>query len=171
MPAPAAIDWTMTKDSDGKALRIEYRVTNTWDKRIYLSDLVPTHTDAGWTLTDPQPIAVLNDDEPGVVRFARGRVGSDAPLTVPPMDPGARAIDPGQTVQGNARVPLPLAATPYVGTVAPLRGKPTAAHIELGFLRGDGHWSQLPLTDGSFLTLSHAVDRMEALRSEKKAIP
>ena len=171
MPAPAAIDWTMTKARDGKALRIEYRVTNPSDKRISVSDVVPTHPDAGWTVTNPQPIAVLNDDEPGVVRFARGRIGSEAPLAVPPMDPGARAIDPGQTVHGNARVPLPLVATPYVGTVAPLRGQPTAARIELGFLRSDAHWSQLPLTDGSSLTLSQAIDRMEALRSEKKAIP
>src|SRR5437868_3491624 len=36
----AKIDWTMTRVDRGKALRIEYRVTNVSDKRIFLSDII-----------------------------------------------------------------------------------------------------------------------------------
>ena len=165
----AKLDWQMTAVDGGKSLRIDYQVTNTTDKRIYLSDLLPVSGPRKWMLGD-KVINVANDAAPDTVLFIRGRVASEAPLPRA-LDPGARSLDPGQTLTGRAEVPLPLRSFHYQGTAAPLRSKPAFGVLELGCIRGDAHWSELPMDDGTKLTLSHPADKMEFIRSDRKPIP
>lgn len=169
MSSVAKIDWTMTSIDGGKALKIDYRVHNLSDHRIYLSDLLPMPGAKTWKLGKNE-IIVMNGDEPGTVVFARARVRSETPLPFL-VDPGARAVDPGKTATGSAEVPLPLQAQHYRGTVAPLKGKKTTAILELGYVSGDAHWEELPLDDGSKLTVSHPSDKMDLLLADPKPLP
>ena len=113
---------------------------------------------------------MMNDDQPETVRFARGRVPSVAP-GAKTMEPGARGIAPGETVTGSAEVPLPLVAAHWRGTVAPLAGTPRFAVLHLGVITGEAHWRQIPLADGSTLTLPASVDPMPDLVSDRLPIP
>lgn len=121
-------------------------------------------------MSSAELVNVVNDSVPDTVLFIRGRIASEAPLPLA-LDPGARALDPGQTLTGHAQVPLPLQAFHYQGTAAPLRGKPAFAVLELGCIRGEAHWSELPLDDGTKLTISHPGDKMEVIRSDRKRLP
>lgn len=169
MNEPATLDFAMSVINGGKTLRIDYKVHNRSDKRFYLSDLLPVPGPRTWALGSTD-IVVMNGAEPGTVVFTRARVPSTSPLPFL-VDPGARLVEPGQSVSGAAEVALPLSAQHYRGTVAPLKGKPKLAQLELGYIAGEAHWSELPLDDGRKLTISNPSDPMQLLVSERKPIP
>jgi hypothetical protein len=169
----AKIDWGMKRVDEGKALRIDYRVTNVSNQRIFLSDIIHEYKSGGRIIPNRQRIAVTNDTEPRVVRFVRGRLSSKGLLYLPLLDPGSRPIEPGQTVSGDAEVPLPLVARHYDGaaTVEPLERTPTAAVLALGYFRVEPEWTKLQLADGGSVSVSNLTDRMEMLLSDIKPLP
>lgn len=165
----ASLDWSMRLINGGKTLRLEYAVTSRAKERFYLSDLLPIPGAKTFRL-GTKSIIVMNGDQPDTVAFVRARVASEAPILVP-LDPGARAIDPGQTLKGEAEVSLPLQAQHYQGTVAPLNRSPKYAILEIGYIVGNAHWTALTLDDGTTLTVSNPVDPMQIIRSDRKPIP
>lgn len=167
--APASLEWDLALDHNGGALKITYTVTSRTDHTIYLADLLPVAGQGGFVWGDKAMI-VMNSDKPDTVRFARGRVRSEAPVIVP-LDPGARALEPGGTASGEALVPLPLKATHYHGTTAALKGGFKYAELEIGYLDGEVHWTSMPLADGRSMTVSSPVDPMGVIRGEPKPLP
>jgi len=165
----ATLEWTMTVVEASKMLRIDYNVTSRASQRFYLCDLLPMPGAKTWVLGSKE-IIVMNGPEPGSVIFSRARVPSRSPLPFL-VDPGARSIDPGQTVRGSAEVPLPLTARHYRGTLEPLKGKPKTATLQIGCIVGNAHWSELLLDDGGKLTIPNSSDPMQLLCSESKPLP
>lgn len=172
-PQPAKIAWTMTRVDYDSVLRIEYRVTNVSDGRIYLNDIIHQVRDGKHTVPDPQRIAVMNDSEPRVVRFLRGPVPSLTLPYVPYLNPGLRPIDPGQTVSGYAQVQLPLQAESYAGFVRELNFWPNAAVLQLGYFQNEPSAFEVPLAEGGILRISSwsQPHPLQWLRSEIKPIP
>jgi len=167
--APAKLDWSMALAPDGKAILVEYTLTNLTDHRIYAQDLMPLPGTKTFRY-DPDFFIVTNGPEAGVVSFVRGRVRSEAPVAIL-IDPGGRAIDPGQSVKGGGKVPLPLVGAHYQGTVAPLTGTPTRAQLEICVLTGDVHWTYLQLDDGKNLTVSSPIDPVQNVISGELPLP
>lgn len=166
---PARLDWALSLSPTGDALLVQYTVTNTSDETIYLSDLMPISAQGGFALGDSF-INVTAGGQPGEVRFVRGRLDSVAPVPIP-LDPGARALDPGKSATGSATVKLPITAAHYHGVAAPIQGTPSSAVLEIGYVRGEVHWSPLKLADGRGLTTSMPMDTMRFLRAGPLAIP
>ncbi len=166
---PARLDWALSLAPAGDALLVQYTVTNTSQQTIYLSDLTPISGSGGFVLGE-RFINVAGGEAPGLVRLVRGRLDSVAPVPIP-LDPGARALEPGKTASGSATVPLPIAAAHYHGKAAPVQGTPTSAVLEIGYLAGEVHWSALQLADGRGLTTSMPMDTMRFLRAGPLAIP
>ena len=172
-PQPAKIAWTMTRVDHDSVLRIEYRVTNVSDGRIYLNDIIHQVRDGKHSVPDPQRIAVMNDSEPHVVRFLRGPVPTLVSPNVPYLNPGFRPIDPGQTVSGYAQVQLPLQAESYAGFVRELNFWPNAAVLQLGYFQNEPSAFEVPLAEGGILRISSwsQPHPLQWLRSEIKPIP
>lgn len=166
---PARLDWALSLSPSGDVLLVQYTVTNTSDETIYLSDLMPISAQGGFALGDSF-INVTAGALPGEVRLVRGRLDSVAPVPIP-LDPGARALDPGKSATGSATVKLPITAAHYHGVAAPVQGTPTSAVLEIGYVRGEVHWSPLKLADGRGLTTSMPMDTMRFLRAGPLAIP
>lgn len=169
MTAPARLDWTLTLTPGGDALEVRYTVTSTSDATIYLADLTPVPGEGGF-LYGEQFINVAGTPTPGLIRLVRGRLASVAP-TLLPLDPGARALDPGKTATGMATIKLPIAPAHYHGKAAPLNGEPARATLEIGYLVGEVHWTALPLADGRSLTVSSPADEMRYLSAGPLPIP
>lgn len=150
-------------------LRIRYTVTSTSKDTIYLSDQMPVPGKTSFVL-GKDFINVAGGDSPGTVRFVRGRLTSIAPVPIP-LDPGARALKPGQTLTGEALIPLPIQPAHYHGLAAPLNGTPTQAILEIGYVGADAHWTDLALEDGGKLTITMPMDKMAFLRTAPKPIP
>ena len=162
----ADLEWTLVKEAG--SLLLEYRITNRSKTRFYLSDQLPVSEGKGWGVAD-KAVIVSNDAQAGTVRFSRGRVASVTPLPFL-VDPGARAIDPNQTLTGSALVPLPITAWHYRGQTAAIKVQPQWAVLEIGYLTS-ANWQELPLATGGKLTISQPSDPMSVLRSERIAIP
>ena len=169
MPEPARLDWTLTLAPSGDALEVRYTVTSTSDQTLYLADLTPVPSEGGFSYGE-RFINVAGTPTPGLIRLVRGRLASVAP-TLLPLDPGARALDPGKTASGVATIKLPIAAAHYHGVAPPLNGAPTQATLEIGYLLGEVHWTALPLADGRSLTISSPADEMRTLRAGPLPIP
>ena len=167
--APAKLDWSMDLAPDGKAILVKYTLTNLLDRRIYAQDLMPLPGSRTFRY-DPDFFIVTPGSEPGLVSFVRGRVRSEAPVAIL-IDPGGRAIDPGQSVQGSGRIPLPLVGAHYQGTVPPLSGTPTTAQLEICVLTGEVHWTYLQLDDGKNLTVSSPIDPIETVVGSVLPLP
>ncbi len=167
MEQPADLEWTLMRKDN--RLQLQYRITSRAKTRFYLSDLLPVSGAKGWAVAD-KAVIVSNGAEQDTVRFTRGRVASETPLPFL-VDPGARAIDPGQTLEGSAEIPLPVTAWHYQGTTAPIKGTPHWAVLEIGYIAESAHWEELPLQNGGKLTVSQASDPMSLFRFERKAIP
>jgi hypothetical protein len=167
--APAKLDWSMALSPDGKSILVKYSLTNLLDRRIYAQDLMPLPGTKTFRY-DPDFFIVTNGPEPGVVSLVRGRVRSEAPVAIL-IDPGGRAIDPGQSGEGGGRIPLPLVGAHYQGTVAPLAGTPTRAQLEICVLTGDVHWTYLQLDDGKNLTVSSPIDPIETVVGSVLPLP
>lgn len=165
---PARLEWSLELAPSGDALLVSYTVTSTTDRTIYLSDLMPVAGGGGLLLGED--FINVTGGEPGVARLVRGRLDSVAPVPVP-LDPGARALEPGKSATGTARVKLPLAPAHYHGQAAPLNGAPTQAVLEIGYLDGEVHWSPLQLADGRGLTTSMPMDAMRWLVAGPLPIP
>lgn len=162
----ADLEWTLVKEAGH--LLLEYRITNRSKTRFYLSDQLPVSEGKAWGVAN-KSVIVSNDVQAGTVRFSRGRVASVTPLPFL-VDPGARAIDPGQTLTGSAFVKLPITAWHYRGQTAAIGSPPQWAVLEIGYLIS-AHWQELPLTTGGKLTISQPSDPMSVLRFERIAIP
>lgn len=162
----ADLEWTLVKEAN--SLLLEYRITNRSKSRFYLSDQLPVSEGKSWGVAD-KAVIVSNDAQANTVLFSRGRVASVTPLPFL-LDPGARAIDPNQTLTGSAVVNLPITAWHYRGQTAPIESPPQWAVLEIGYLT-DAHWQELPLATGGKLTISQPSDPMSVLRSQRKAIP
>ena len=162
----ADLEWTLVKEASH--LLLEYRITNRSQARFYLSDQLPVSEGKSWGVAD-KAVIVSNDAEAGTVRFSRGRVASVTPLPFL-VDPGARAIDPGQTLTGSALVNLPISAWHYRGQTAAIKTPPQWAVLEIGYLTS-ANWQELPLATGGKLTISQPSDPMSVLRSQRIAIP
>ncbi len=166
---PARLDWALSLAPAGDALLVQYTVTNTSQQTIYLSDLLPISGQGGF-LYGESFINVAGSGEPGLVRLVRGRLDSVAPVPIP-LDPGARALEPGKSASGSATVKLPITPAHYHGKAAPLVGTPERAVLEIGYLQGEVHWTALSLADGRGLTTSLPMDTMRFLRAGPLAIP
>ena len=129
MPAPATLDWSMALNKSGDALDVHYTLKNTTDRRIYAMDLLPRPGKKSFVY-DPNFFIVMNGDAAGTVAFVRGRVQSEAPVAIL-IDPGGRAIEPGQSVEGSGTVPLPLKGAHYQGTVASPARDPDAPELPI----------------------------------------
>lgn len=169
MTEPARLDWTLTLAPSGDALEVRYTVTSTSDQTIYLADLTPVPGEGGF-LYGERFINVAGTPTPGLIRLVRGRLPSVAP-TLLPLDPGARALDPGKTASGAATIKLPITPAHYHGKAAPLNGEPAIATLEIGYLVGEVHWTALPLADGRSLTISSPADEMRVLSAGPLPIP
>lgn len=167
--APAKLDWSMALAPDGKSILVKYTLTNLLDRRIYAQDLMPLPGTKTFRY-DPDFFIVTNGPEAGVVSLVRGRVRSEAPVAIL-IDPGGRAVDPGQSVEGSGKIPLPLVGAHYQGTVAPLTGNPTRAQLEICVLTGDVHWTYLQLDDGKNLTVSSPIDPIETVVGSVLPLP
>lgn len=167
MAEPARLDWSMALEAGG--LRIRYTVTSTSKDTIYLSDQMPVPGKTSFVLGETF-INVAGGDAPGTVRFVRGRLTSVAPVPIP-LDPGARALKAGQTLTGEALVPMPIQSAHYHGMAAPLNGTPTSATLEIGYVMGEAHWTELALEDGGKITITMPMDEMRTLRTAAKPIP
>lgn len=165
----ATLEWSMTLIGGGHTLRINYQIRSLSDTPVYISDLLPIPGPKKWQL-GVKSIMVTNASQPETVRFVRGRLQSEAPLARV-IDPGARKLEPHQSLSGMAEVSLPLQGYHYQGTVAPLKTPLLWAVLEIGVIVGQVHWSELPLDDGSKLTISHPSDPMQVLRSNRQRIP
>lgn len=165
----ATVDWDMSLEDGGKSLHIRYTVTSRADHRVYITDLLPVSGKGGF-LWGEKSIIVMNDEAPDTALFVRARVASEAPVIVP-LDPGARALDPGGTATGEAVVPWPLQGWHYHGTVAPLRPNLKQAALEIGVLDGDIGWTNLPLADGRQMTVSNPADPIGIIRGAVKPLP
>ena len=162
----ADLEWTLVKQAG--SLLLEYRITNRSKARFYLSDQLPVSGAKGWVVAD-KAVIVSNDAQANTVLFSRGRVASVTPLPFL-VDPGARAIDPNQTLTGSALVKLPIAAWHYRGQTAAIQSSPQWAILEIGYLTS-AYWEELPLATGGKLTISQPSDPMLVLRFDRKAIP
>lgn len=166
--APARLDWTLTRAADGASLQIAYTVTNTTDRTIYLCDALPVPGQQRFVLG--RTYINVAGGAPGEVRFVRGRLASIAPVILP-LEPGARPLAPGASLQGTAIVPLPLIASHYHGKAQPLSGAPTTAWLELGWVEADAHWRNLSLETGQSLTTPGPEDEMFWLRAGPIPVP
>lgn len=166
--APARLDWTLTRAADGASLQIAYTVTSTADRTIYLCDALPVPGQQSFVLG--RTFINVAGGAPGEVRLVRGRLASIAPVILP-LEPGARPLAPGATLQGTAIVPLPLIAAHYHGKAQPLSGAPAQVWLELGWVEADAHWRNLTLETGQVLTTPGPEDEMGWLRAGPLPVP
>ena len=166
--APATLDWTLERSSDGAALIVSYTVTNTSDRTIYLCDALPVPGDQSLVLG--RDFINVSGGAEGEVRFVRGRLASVAPVVLP-LQPGARPLAPGKSLSGTARVRLPLTPSHFHGRAMPFVGTPRAGWLEIGWVEADAAWQNLALEGGASLTTPSGQDTMFTLRAGPLPLP
>lgn len=168
----AGIQLTWSIRRAGNALHIRYAVRNASAAPVVLLDQL---TEGG---VEPRPafdrVIVRDGDQPGVVSFARAEIAGPPGVGVAVATPAAaRALAPGATIVGAAVVPLPLTGW-YPSGPWHLRGTPTRAYLEIGYLAGAVDLTDLTLADGSTIDVvtrdAHTPPQRFA-RSDALAIP
>jgi hypothetical protein len=155
-------------------LRVSYEIRNDGERTVWLlDDMLAFGSTSGFART-PAAIAVLEDDEPATVRLTRGAVLPEADVAFV-LIPGARRLDPGGTLSGEAETRLPLMAQTPQDRPRPLKGTRTRAVVEIAVLdevapslratplEGGGE-AQIPPTD-------HAFEKQRMLRSDPLELP
>jgi hypothetical protein len=172
----ARLEWSLRPSADGSALIIEYEVTGGPEQPLYLLDRI-LHRGAGGALSaEDDRVIVLPGDTPGTVRFVRGFVrGAKVrrrSIEIVPA-PAGRKVNFGETVHGEARVPLPIKPWHNFEPPDPLVGTPTTAVLEIGYLIGESDWARKKLVDGTEVTVPQPpqVPKQKFLRGEPLPVP
>jgi hypothetical protein len=159
MSAPmseARVEWSLRRSDDGSHLVVEYQVVGGPEQPFYLLDRVLLRGAGGVLTGADDRVIVLPGERAGDVRFIRGfvrgqRVRGRSIEIIPA--PAGRLVEFGQTVEGSARVALPLGSWHNFEQADALTGTPSMAVLELGYLVGDSSWTRKRLSDGSEVTV------------------
>jgi hypothetical protein len=133
----------------GQALKVSYTLHNGGAERIYVLDQMVAARSGGFVQT-PEAL-IIQQEAPSVAALIRGFVDPGHPVQFQ-YAPGARALDPGQSLTGSAEAPLPLRAQHPYGRPVPLQGKAESIVLRIGYLSGQVEWTQHPLQGGGSLT-------------------
>lgn len=144
-----ALDWQLTRAGTG--LHLSYTFTNHSDARAFVLDQMVQH--GATSGIAPAPDAVITRVDGGVLRLVRGYIEpTSSPMVL--LVPGARGVAPGESLSGEATVPLPLRTWHPNEISQPIAGAPTTAVFEVGVLTGTISWGAQPLVGGGTLTVA-----------------
>ena len=163
------LEWDMRLDGAKRNLQIAYSITNKSDKVVYVSDkLLITAGNNGFVPTDS--VTVMNDDEPGVLKFALLPISSNRPAA---QLYGATylPIQPSATYKTVRQMPYPLKSWNPVGGTNPIADGAKFGVLLLGYFYGDPpQWKDIK--KGDVVTAKVPVGhQLQLLRSAKKPLP
>ena len=163
------LEWDMRLDEAKRNLQLAYSITNKSDQVVYVSDkLLITAGNNGFAPTDS--VTVMNDDEPGVVKFALLPISSNRPAA---QLYGATylPIQPAATYKTARQVPYPLKSWNPVGGTNPIAEGAKFAVLLLGYFYGDPpQWKDVKKGDEVTAKVPVGHPR-QLLRSTKKPLP
>jgi len=145
------LSWTLSRDPDGRQLRIDYRLTNRSGGDIYVADRMLAYHE-GKTRLVPERVIVTAGDQPDTIRFVRGIV--DTGTTRYDHPPGAYQVAPGASHVGTAVVRLPLKGWHNYAGPPRIPERPARAQLEIAYLKGEGiEWGHVTTSDGTDVTV------------------
>lgn len=159
---------------DRDRLVASYEVSNEGASPLWLLDDMFVLDSQDRALRTPTAFVVAEPEDGVTLRLVRGLLRPRAMVAFPHV-PGARVVEPGQTLGGEGVVPLPLQAYhPQDGTW-PLEATPSRAVVEIGVIEEpDPIFEMLPLAEGGELRVPTARTAMRSqrlLRSEPLELP
>src|SRR5262245_44204989 len=124
---PIVVAWHLTREADGKSLRVDYTVENHSDASVWvLEQMVTTPRDG--LVVMPERVIVRPGPDAATASFVVGfseQLGHAVEVQPAPVP---RALAPGGQLTGVKHVPLPLASWhPYDSMIDRLRGVPSKA--------------------------------------------
>ena len=167
---PIRVEWQLARDDAKHQLTVTYKVTNTGKDAVVLLDRLVAPSSKG--LEPAFDRAVVQSIDADTVAFVRGYVAPTHPIGgVYP--PGARALEPGKSLDDKIVVPLPIAGWHNFATAPQLQGRPKQAVLQIGYLVGHDKWGEVPLTDGSKLRVPNPpyVAAQKLAKSDPKPLP
>lgn len=142
---PVSLDWNMTAGAG--ALEITYTLVNHTDARIWVAETL-TVQQTGVRTPAPDRVVVGPDATPGVARFSRDIVETNAEVALPYV-PLLVAVEAGASHQGHATVPLPLVGWHNYAPADPVPAGAKSAVLEIAWLAGEGEWGSVGMQDGT----------------------
>lgn len=159
---PLQLEWSLKVD--GKQLRIDYKVTNHGKHPILLVDTL---------VWDGKPnaevIIVRNDTQAKTIAFTRALVTTNEKVMYTPM-PGARSINPSETVTGHSLSAWPPFAWHNFSTVDKLAPGATQAVLEIGYVDDPDATLQGAPSPGGYQIISKMAAQ-KLLRGDVKPLP
>jgi hypothetical protein len=149
MSREVELDYHTTVEEGGKRLRIEYTLHNRGKERVLVWDAMVAGDNHGLAPAPDQIIVAPGPAEAkGSVRFVRGWLEPAAFIHMR-IGPGVRALEPGATVSGTARVDLPLKSFHPLGPLPPLGDDLRQSVLEVQVFPGGHETEVFPLSDGT----------------------
>ena len=168
------VQWQLSVASDGRALEVEYVVSNHGRETLLLGDqLLRFGSTPGFERAPAAMIVTPDSRDPTLVRLVRGRVQPGVLGFIEVM-PATRAFEPGAELSGSARLALPLRSWHPNSGFHELRVTPTRAVLGIGVAPGTSDTSQLRLTDGQMVDVLGPVaarTTQRLVRGDEIALP
>lgn len=166
-----ALDWKLVRE--GSSLVVTYTVTNHLKERLFVLDQMLRFAQTTGMERAPDAVIVRPGAEGEPLRLVRGYLEPRSlPMVV--VVPGARGVAPGDSIEGRATIPLPLASWHPNESSTPLTSQPRTAALEIGVLTGEIAWATQRLADGSEVTVpprGEVATRQQLVRGEPLPLP
>lgn len=170
------LDWSLVRAAEG-GLALHYTLENTGAEPVWVLDrtlaLVDQPGTAGPFHALSDRLVVRADDaDPALVHLTRGRVAPMGEVRLEVL-PAGRLLAPGERLEGQATLGLPLMAWHPNDGESPLPAPPTRAVFEVGLLPGTATLRDLPIQSGAAQvpTRAAAITEQRLLRGATLAIP
>jgi hypothetical protein len=152
------LEWNVKRTGDDH-LALSYTVRHAGEATVYLLDRVIAFAPKEGFEEAPDRIIVLpRDGDPGTLTLSRGWVRPPWSDVMIELMPGGRRLEPGGTLDGQARIPLPLQAWHPNEGAAPLKSPPSRLELRVGLLPTFCELQDLKLADGSTVPAVHGAD-------------
>jgi|GEM_PF-3181166 len=146
------------QQADGQ-IQVHYTVSNEGASAVYVLDRVIVFAaEQGFAEAQTAIIRLAAPEEPHRMVLSRGYVAPPVSFVMLELLPAARQLEPGQSLQGEARIPLPLQAWhPHEGAL-PLAAETTEWELRIGLLPVFCELSELQLEDGTLAQVPQGAD-------------
>ncbi|MCD1257598.1 hypothetical protein B5M42_001940 [Paenibacillus athensensis] len=144
-----AVEWNWRMEQTEDQLLIHYELSHTGRTSVHVLDKVIVFAAGQGFAEAPQAmIRLAGKEQPHKLVLSRGYVSPPISEVAYELLPAARLLEPGQTLQGQARIPLPLTAWhPNEAQLPPLR-EVKEWELRIGLLPLFCQLEELTLEDG-----------------------
>jgi hypothetical protein len=167
------LEWNFERAGDDH-LALSYTVLHEEQAALYLLDRVVVFAPKEGFEEAPDRIIALAEDDPETLMLSRGWVRPPWSNVMYELMPGARRLESGGTLQGHARIPLPLQAWHPNEGAKPFDTPPGKMELRIGLLPTFCELQELKLNDGSTVRIPKGADAylyQQWLASEPRPIP